>query len=76
MIRRTLDQIEFVGLPAFSRFIEGVAMETMQVYIAHTKMFLRTTSFRIQGVPMNNLAPMKIVLGVQGNLKWMPGYLF
>ena len=23
---------------------------------------------------MNNLAPIKIVQGVQGNLNWMPGY--
>ena len=36
---------------------------------------LSTTSFRIQGVPMNNLAPMKNCPGVQGNLFWMQGYL-
>ena len=36
--------------------------------------FLRTPSFRIQGVTINNLAPIKIVLGVHGNLNWMPGY--
>ena len=52
-----------------------VAMETMHFHIAHTN-FLRTTSFRIQGVPINNLAPMKNCPGVQGNLNWMPGQTF
>ena len=47
----------------------------MQFHIAQTKIFLRTPSFPIQGVPMNNLAPMKNCPGgVQGNLNWMPGY--
>ena len=65
----------FVGRPLFSNLL-WVAIETMQFHIAQTKIFLRTPSFPIQGVPMNNLAPMKnIVLGgVQGNLNWMPGY--
>ena len=49
-------------------------METIDFHIAHTKIFLRTTSFRIQGLTMNNLTLIKIVLGVQGNLNWMPGY--
>ena len=31
----------------------------MQFHIAQTKILLRTPSFRIQGVPLNNLAPMK-----------------
>ena len=35
------------------------AIETMHFHIAQTKIFLRTPLFRIQGVPMNNLAPMK-----------------
>ena len=41
--------------------------------------FLRTTLFRIQGVPMNNLAPKRNCPGgggVQGNLNWIPGYVF
>ena len=42
-----------------SGIIEGVAMETMNFHIAHTKLFFRTTLFRTQGVPMKNLAPMK-----------------
>ena len=67
----------FVGRPPFSNLL-WVAIETMQFHIAQTKFFLRTPSFPIQGVPMNNLAPIKIVLGgggggVQGNLNWMPG---
>ena len=48
-------------------------METMHFHIAHTN-FFRTTSFRIQVVPINNLAPIKIVLGVQGDLNWMQGH--
>ena len=47
----------------------------MQFHIAQTKIFLKTPSFPIQGVPMNNLAPMKNCPGgMQGNLNWMPGY--
>ena len=46
--------------------------------ISHSpnQIFFRTPSFPIQGVPMNNLAPMKNCPGggVQGNLNWMPGY--
>ena len=64
----------FVGRPPFSNSL-WVAIETMQFHIAQTKIFLRTPSFPIQGVPMNNLAPMKNCPGgVQGNLNWMPGY--
>ena len=48
----------FVGIRPFSKPL-WVAMETMHFHIAQTKFFLRTPSFRIQGVPMNNLAPMK-----------------
>ena len=36
-----------------------VAIEIMQFHIAKTIFFFRTPSFPIQGVPMNNLAPMK-----------------
>ena len=64
----------FIGRPPFSNSL-WVGIETMQFHIAQTKIFLRTTSFPIQGVPMNNLAPMKNCPGgVQGNLNWMPGY--
>ena len=64
----------FVGIPPFSNSLR-VAMETMRFHIAQTKIFLRTPSFRIQGVPMNNLAPMKNCPGgVQGNLNWTQGY--
>ena len=49
----------FVGTPPFLRNALWVAMETMHFHIAHTKKFLRTTLFRIQEVPMNNLAPMR-----------------
>ena len=48
----------FVDIPPFSNPL-WVAMETMHFQIAHTKTFLMTTLFRIQGVLMNDLAPMK-----------------
>ena len=65
----------FIGRPPFSNSL-WVGIETMLFHIAQTKIFLRTPSFPIQGVPMNNLAPMKNCPGgVQGNLNWMPGYL-
>ena len=67
-ISRTLDRIEFLGLLPLLRLIE-----TIHFHIAHTNLFFRNTSFCIQGVPMNNLALIKIVLGVQGNLIWMLG---
>ena len=64
----------FIGRPPFSNSL-WVGIETMQFHIAQTKFFLRTPSFPIQGVPMNNLAPIKNCPGgVQGNLNWMPGY--
>ena len=62
----------FVGRPPFSNSL-WVAIETMHFHIAQTN-FFRTPSFHIQGVPMNNLAPMKNCPGVQGNLNWMPGF--
>ena len=64
----------FVGRPPFSNLI-WVSKETMQFHIAHTKSFFRTPSFRIQGVPINNLAPTKNCLGgLQGYLNLMPAY--
>ena len=66
----------FIGRPPFSNSL-WVGIETMLFHIAQTKIFLRTPSFPIQGVPMNNLAPMNNCPGgggVQGNLNWMPGY--
>ena len=65
----------FVGIPPFSNPL-WVAIATMHFHIAHTKRFLSTPLFRIQGVPMNNFAPIKNVLGVQGNLNWIPGYMY
>ena len=69
------DMSNFLGRPPFSNS-QWVAIETMQFHIAQIKLFLRTPSFPIQRVPMNNLHPWKIVLGggVQGNLNWMPVY--
>ena len=68
----------FVGIPSFLNS-QWVAMETMHFQIARTNFFfLRTPLFRIQGVPMNILAPMKNCpggRGVQGNLNWMLGYM-
>ena len=67
----------FVGRPPFSNSL-WVVVETMQFHIAQTKIILRTPWFPIQGVPMDNLAPIKNCpgggVGVQGNLNWMPGY--
>ena len=66
----------FIGRPPFSNSL-WVCIETMQFHIAQIKFFFRTPSFPIKGVPMNNLAPMKNCPGgVQGNLNWMPGYMF
>ena len=50
-------------------------METMHFHIHHT-IFVWTISFRIQGVPINNLKPMKNCPGerMQGSLNWMLGY--
>ena len=63
----------FVDIPPFSNPL-WVAMKTIHFHLAHTKSF-RTPLFRIQGVPINKLAPMKNCSGVQGNLNWMPGYI-
>ena len=54
----SLDMSNFVGRPPFSNS-PGVAIETMQFHIAQTKFFSRTPLFCIQGVPINNLAPLK-----------------
>ena len=35
-------------------------------YIAQTKIVFRTTLFRIKGVPLNNLAPMRNCPGAEG----------
>ena len=51
-------------------------MAIMHFLIAHTIFLVRITSFRIYGVSMNNLAPMKNCPGEQGYLIWMPGYNF
>ena len=65
----------FEGRSPFSNSL-WVAIETMQFHIAQTKIFLRTPSFPIQGVPINNLATMINCPGVQGNLNWMSGCCF
>ena len=48
----------FLGIPEFSNAL-WVAMETKHFHKAHTKNVLRTPLYRIQGVPIYNLAPMK-----------------
>ena len=64
----------FIGRPPFSNS-QWAGIETMQFHIAQTN-FLRTPSFSTQGVPMNNLAPIKNCPGgVPGNLNWMRGYM-
>ena len=47
----------------------------MFLHIAHTKLFLRTTSFPIKGILINNLTSMKNCSGVQGSLNWTIGYM-
>ena len=52
-------------------------METVHFHLVNTKLF-RTISFHIQGIPMNNLTPMRncpwgfkvILIGCQGTNKW------
>ena len=48
-------------------------METMHFHIAHTKLF-KDTFVSHSGGPNEQLGTYKIVLGVQGNLNWMPGF--
>ena len=57
--------IDFVGAPPFLRIALRVAMATMHI-LAQTGLFFGKHFFRIKGVQGNNLAPLKIVLGVQG----------
>ena len=61
--------IDFVGTPPFLRMALRVAIVTMHFHIARTCLFFRNIFFSIQGVPGNNLAPMKDCLGVQGRSK-------
>ena len=61
--------IDFVGTPPFFGIALRVAMATMHFHIAQTGLVLgNTVFFRILGIPVNKLAPMKIcpVEGVQG----------
>ena len=51
--------IDFVGIPPFLRIALPVAVETIHFNIAQTILFFRTTLFRIKGLPLNNLAPMR-----------------
>ena len=62
----------FVGIPPFSNTL-WVTIETMRFHIAHTKIFLRTTSSRIQGVPINNFVTMKNCPGGARSPKGYPG---
>ena len=57
--------IDFVNTPPFLRKALQVAMATMHFHIAHTGLFMGIF-FRIQGVPGNNLAPIKNCPWVQG----------
>ena len=60
--------IDFVGTPLFLRMALRVAMVTMYFNIARTGLFLGLF-LNTQGVPGNNLAPMKDCSGVQGRSK-------
>ena len=61
--------IDFVDTPPFLRMALRVAMVTMHFHKARTGLFFNGTFFSIQGVPGNNLAPMKDCSGVQGMSK-------
>ena len=54
---------EFAGTVPFLRIALEFDMKTMHFYIAQTGLFLGELVLRIQGVTINNLAPMK-------NLSW------
>ena len=58
----------FVGTSPFLGSALRVAMVTMHFHIAQTGLFLGNIVFRILGIPVNKLAPMKNcpVEGVQG----------
>ena len=60
------DIVIFLCTPPCSRIALTVAMETMHFFIVQLSLSLRTKNLCISGVPMNDLAPIKIVLGVQG----------
>ena len=49
--------IDLIGIPSFLRIALLVAMETMHLHIA--QFIFRTTLFRIKGLPINNLSPMR-----------------
>ena len=51
--------IDFVDTPPFLRIALRVAMATMHFHIAQTNLFLEEQFFYIQGIPGNNVAPMK-----------------
>ena len=61
--------IDFVGSPPFLRMALRVAMVIMHFHKDPTGLFLGTSFLCIQGVPGNNLAPMKDCPGVQGRSK-------
>ena len=49
--------------PQCLRIALRVVIETLHFHKAQIGLFLMTTLFHIKVTPMNNLAPMKIVLG-------------
>ena len=57
--------IAFVCTPPSIRITLWVAMVTMHFHKAQISLYFETC-FRVQGVPGNNLAPMKNSPGVQG----------
>ena len=59
--------VNFLCTPPISRIGLTVAMETMDFFIVQLSLSLRTKILCISGVPMNDLAPMKNFLGVQGS---------
>ena len=51
--------IKFVCIPLSPRIALTVAMETMHCFKVQLSLSLRTKSFCISMIPMNDLAPMK-----------------
>ena len=65
--------INFVCTPPCLRFTLIVAMETMQFFIVLLSLSLGTKILGISVVPINDFAPIKIVLEVQRYVKLAPG---
>ena len=68
--------IDFVFTPLFLGSALRVAMVTMHFNIAQTGLFLGNIVFRILGISVTKLAPIKnCPVGEQGRSNWIPGFI-